>query len=308
MELAAQLKNFKINGQIISWTVNKLSEEKSLGEYLNENVQFSNRLIKLAKTPEALLSVNGKKRTVKYIVTEGDQIVVRFPEEVNETTLKATELPLDIIYEDDHLMVLNKGAQQVTVPSVKQRETSLANGILHYYYLHNLPYTVHIVTRLDRDTSGLVLVAKHRYAHALLANLQSKNEIDRTYVGFVEGCLQKKAGTINLPIGRKAYSIIEREVNNTGQKAITHYKVIKDFIDYSYLEIKLETGRTHQIRVHFSSVGHPLLGDDLYGKSSKDIKRQALHCQKLEMTHPITGEKLFIEAPLPHDLQAIFDK
>lgn len=144
--LASRLENFQVSGQTMSWTVSNLSVEKRLSIYLNEDVYFSNRLIKLAKSPNALLTINGKHRTVRYQVTEGDQIVIRFPLEVSDTSLKATELPLEIIYEDNHLMILNKESGQVTVPSVKQRETSLANGILYYYHLKKLPYTVHIVT------------------------------------------------------------------------------------------------------------------------------------------------------------------
>lgn len=292
----------------MSWTVSNLLGGKNLADYLNEDIHFSNRLIKLAKSPKALLTINGKHRTVRYQVSAGDQIVIKFPEEVSDTSLKATDLPLEIIYEDDHLMILNKRAGQVTVPSVKQRETSLANGIFYYYHLKNLPYTVHIVTRLDRDTSGLVLVAKHQYAHSLLANLQLEDEINRTYVGFVAGHLKDGNATINAPIKRSAHSIIEREVNHKGQKAITHYKVLQEYADYSYVKINLETGRTHQIRVHFSYLGHPLIGDDLYGKESEYIKRQALHCRTLQFTHPITQEKLLIDAPLPIDFLKMIDK
>lgn len=308
MGLASRLHNFQISGQTMSWTVSGLSVEKRLSIYLNEEVYFSNRLIKLAKSADALLTINGKHRTVRYQVTEGDQIVIRFPLEVSDTSLKATELPLEIIYEDDHLMILNKDSGQVTVPSVKQRETSLANGILYYYLLKKLPYTVHIVTRLDRDTSGLVLVAKHQYAHSLLANLQLDSGINRVYVGLVEGHLKDKSGTIDRPIGRSGDSIIEREVNDQGQKAITHYKVLKEYADYTYVQMILETGRTHQIRVHFSNLGHPLIGDDLYGEESKYIKRQALHCKTLKFIHPITQEKLQIDAPLPRDFLKMIDK
>lgn len=308
MKLSTLLKGIKINGRTMSWTVSQLKESKALVDYLNINLSFSKRLIKSAKSPEALLSVNGKRRTVRYEVTNGDQIVIRFPKEKENTTLKATKQKLDIIYEDDHLMVLNKEAGQVTIPSVNQRETSLSNGILYYYKLKNLPYTVHIVTRLDRDTSGLVLVAKHQYAHSLLAIKQQKDEITRVYVGFINGSLKDKASTINAPIGRSPHSIIEREVTESGSPAITHYKVIKEYIDYSYLKIRLETGRTHQIRVHFSYLGHPLVGDDLYGNKSKYIKRQALHCKTLAFIHPITEEKLQLNASLPKDLLKLIDK
>ncbi len=308
MKLLKELKNFKISGQTMSWTINGLSDKKTLADYLKENVNFSSRLIKLAKSADALLSVNGKHRTVRYQVKEHDQITIRFPNEAINTSLKATKLPLDIIYEDDHLIVFNKKAGQVTVPSVNQRENSLSNAILYYYKVNNLPYTVHIVTRLDRDTSGLVLVAKHQYAHSLLAQLQMQGKITRKYTGFITGKLNEKKSTIDAPIGRSSHSIIEREVTKLGDKAITHYEVIKEYDDYSYVQINLETGRTHQIRVHFAYLGHPLVGDDLYGMKSNYIKRQALHSEKLEFTHPITQKKLHLHASLPKDLLKLFDK
>ena len=306
--LASRMKNLQIRGQVISWTVSSLLGEKRLSSYLNEDICFSKRLIKLAKSSDGLILVNGKHRTVRYLITEGDHIVIKLPDEINNTSLKATQIPLEIIYEDDHLMVLNKVAGRVSVPSSTDQETSLANGILYYYLLKNLPYTVHIVTRLDRDTSGLVLVAKHQYAHSLLANLQLKNEIKRVYIGFIKGHLKESHGVINQPIGRTNDSIIKREVNNRGRKAITYYKVLKEYLNHTAIQIKLETGRTHQIRVHFAHIGHPLLGDDLYGNVSKYIKRQALHCKTLKFTHPITQEKLQINAPLPKDFLEMIDK
>ena len=308
MELSNELINFKVNGQTMSWTINNLTNKKTLANYLKENINFSSRLIKLAKSTDALLSVNGKPRTVRYQVGEHDKIVIRFPNEAKNTSLKPTNLPLDIIYEDDHLIVFNKKAGQVTVPSVNQRETSLSNGILYYYKVRDLPYTVHIVTRLYRDTSGLVLVAKHQYAHSLLAELQVRGKITRKSIGFITGKLNEKQSTIDAPIGRSSHSIIEREVTKFGDEAITHYKVIKEYDDYSYVQIRLETGRTHQIRVHFAHLGHPLIGDDLYGTKSDYITRQALHSEKIEFIHPITQEKLQLTASLPKDLLKLFDK
>lgn len=308
MLLKNHLKNLKINGQTMSWTVSHLSDDKTLNEYLSEELHFSKRLIKLAKSPNALLSVNGKHRTVRYRVSKYDEISIKFPKEINNSSLVATKLPLDIIYEDDHLIVLNKKPGQVTVPSVDQRTTSLSNGLLYYYQLKGLPYTIHIVTRLDRDTSGLVLVAKHQYAHSLLSKLQIQNKINRIYASFIVGNLKQKQSIINAPIGRSLDSIIKREVTTRGDSAITHYKVIKEYLEYSYLEITLETGRTHQIRVHFSHLGHPLVGDDLYGSESQQIKRQALHCKKIEFTHPITGTYIQLTAPLPEDMLKLFDK
>jgi len=178
---------------------------------------------------------------------------------------------------------------------------------LGYYESNKIPYTVHVVTRLDRDTSGLLLVAKHRYSHSLLAKAQKLGKIKRTYKAIVEGNLEKVQGTIDLPIGRKQGSIIEREVNESGKRAITKYKTIKKFSSHSFIEVELETGRTHQIRVHFSHIGHPLVGDDLYGGNRMNIDRQALHCYKLRFEHPFTKETIELESKLPADMKNLIE-
>src|SRR5699024_42782 len=154
-----------------------------------------------------------------------------------------------------------------TAPSPHNQTGTVANGLLAYYEVNNIPYTVHAVTRLDKDTSGLLLIAKHRYSHSLLATSQLAGKVQRQYKAVIGGHLLDKEGTINAPIGRKADSIIERAVVKNGKEAITHYKVEAESEKYSFLDVELETGRTHQIRVHFSSIGHPVAGDSLYGGS-----------------------------------------
>ncbi|MDY0407916.1 RluA family pseudouridine synthase [Virgibacillus soli] len=212
---------------------------------------------------------------------------------------------MNIVYEDDAVLIIDKQAGVTTIPSLYHSNDSIANGILAHYEKYHIPYTVHIVTRLDRDTSGLLLVAKHRYSHSLLAASQKARKINRTYTALTEGILTKKIGTIDAKIGRKADSIIERTVCLDGQQAITHYEVLEEKEQLSVVRVSLETGRTHQIRVHFSWLGHPLIGDDLYGGSQALLNRQALHCSQLSFIHPFTNREMVFHSTLPKDMQRL---
>lgn len=300
-----RLKDIKINGDTLSWRVKSL-ENKTLLNYLYEDLSFSTNLIKQAKSHEGLILVNNKERTVRHIIKNGDNIVIKLPKVDKGMYMQPTDIPLSVLYEDEHLLIVNKQANQATVPSALHKKNTLANSLLFHYEKNNLPYTVHVVTRLDRDTSGIVIIAKHRYCHSLLGNEKSK--INRKYFALITGKLTKKQSQINLPIGRSRYSIIERCVTSSGKSAVTNYKVMKEYTDYSLVEVTLETGRTHQIRVHFSHIDHPLLGDDLYGGDQSLINRQALHCSQVSFIHPFTDEPLLCEAELPKDMSDLLRK
>ena len=271
-------------------------------EYLLEHAQLSNRLLIRAKQDNGAILVNGIKKTVRYVLQEGDELQVIFPPETISPYLKREHIPLDIVYEDDDILVVNKPANMSTMPSRTHPSGSLANGILHYYYEENIPYTIHVVTRLDTDTSGLVLVAKHQYSHSFLSSMQQHNKIERKYRAIVHGVVNEADGLIDKPIGRHPDSIIERMVRADGQTARTFYAVDKIINELTYLHVRLETGRTHQIRVHFASIGHPLVGDTLYGGTREKISRQALHCSEISLIHPITKKPLHIQAELPADM------
>lgn len=286
----------------MKWEIGQDADGLLLRDFLLTYVVLSKQLIKKLKAHDGGILVNGVERTVRYVLQQGEQLQLVFPPEEISPALECSEMPLDIVYEDGDLLVVNKPAGIPTIPSRLHPNGTLANGILFYYAEKNIPYTIHIVTRLDRDTSGLVLIAKHHFSHSLFSNLQRRNEVKRTYTAIVEGILEESKATIDLPIARKHDSIIERIVDASGQRAVTHYEVTETGKDISVVEVELETGRTHQIRVHFSHIGHPLVGDDLYGGKRDLLQRQALHCSGLRFTHPFTKEALVFESGLPEEL------
>lgn len=253
------------------------------------------------------LFVNDKEETVRYKLNVGDTVKVIFPPEKRSPEMLAEEIKLDIVYEDDYVLIVNKPYNLPSIPSKDHRNGTLANRILHYYNINNIPSTVHIVTRLDKDTSGLMLIAKNRFVHNLFSKAQQKKTIQRIYYALVQGNIEN-VGTINTPIGRKDGSIIERIVREDGQHAVTHFEKISNINGNSLVKIKLETGRTHQIRVHFSSIGHSLLGDELYGGSTDLIQRQALHSTELSFFHPFLGREVNYKIPLPNDMVGIIER
>ena len=279
-----------------------------LREFLQHSLNLSRTAIKKIKFAGGELCVDGRPVTVRQVLKEKDEVKVVFPPEENGDGIVATETPLDLLFEDESMLVLNKPAGVPTVPSPQNREETLANGVLYYLQQKNYAYTAHPVTRLDSETSGLVLFAKHSVAHDWFSRMQKSGAIHREYLAMVEGSLLVDQGTIAEPIGRKLGSIIERCVTPEGKHAVTHFTKIADFEDYSIVGIKLETGRTHQIRVHFAHIGHPLLGDDLYGGSTQHIQRQALHSHKLYFNHPVTNQAMAFTAPLPDEMQKILDR
>lgn len=288
----------------LSWKITCEDKNKAIKMFLQEQ-GISRRALSAIKFTGGYIRVNGMEESVRYRLQDHDFLELSFPPEQENERLVKEPMPLSIIYEDADLLIVNKPAGINTIPSRHHPTGSLANGVAFYYEQIGLASAVHIVTRLDRDTSGLVLIAKHRHAHHLLSLMQKRKEIDRFYVAFAEGALQQPNGKIDEPIGRKPDSIIEREVRNDGQSAVTRYKVIQTTSSFSHLWLALETGRTHQIRVHMAYIGHPLLGDDLYGGKRSLIHRQALHCQQITFTHPISRENLSFQVEMPEDMGSL---
>ncbi|RBW69951.1 RluA family pseudouridine synthase [Bacillus taeanensis] len=293
---------------VIKWTVKKAHEGLLLRDFLRHEKQISRTLLTDIKFKGGKIVVNGKEERVRYEVNVGDQIEVYFPKEQRSETMKPIHLPLTIVYEDDHFLLVNKPPNITTIPSRQELNVSLAQAVLYYYEQHHIPSTIHVVNRLDRDTSGLVLIAKHRYVHDLLSKQQKQKTMKRTYLAFVHGIVEKGKEKINRPIGRKEGSIIEREVREDGQAAVTHYQVLEQWKQYALLALSLETGRTHQIRVHMASLQHPLLGDTLYGGRRDFINRQALHSHTLTFYHPFLEKVLTFKASLPEDMKQLIIK
>ncbi|MCY7757501.1 RluA family pseudouridine synthase [Bacillus inaquosorum] len=265
---------------------------------------ISKRLLTDIKFGGGDLLINGEHVTVKYVLREGDLLVVKFPEEQVSETLLAEPVPLDILYEDEHVLVINKQPYVSSIPSREHPSGSIANGIIHHYQKNGVRATVHLVTRLDRDTSGVMLVAKHRFAHSILSSAQKNGLVKRRYAAVVHGRMTGE-GTVDAPIGRHPDSIIERRVTPDGQKAVTHFYVTRATDDIASVTLQLETGRTHQIRVHMSYLGHPLCGDTLYGGTRQKIGRQALHSEHLSFIHPLTQENMTFHAALPQDMKEL---
>nr|WP_221300823.1 RluA family pseudouridine synthase [Planococcus koreensis] len=266
---------------------------------------ISKRTLASVKYGGGLILVNGAEVTVRHIVEKGDAVTVIFPLEELGGGLKAEPGPLKIIHEDEALLIVDKPALQNTIPSREHPGGSLANFVAQHFEDNGVPATLHIATRLDRDTSGLVCIAKNRHIHHMLSLQQQSKRMKRQYEAFVHGTVGEKDFLITEPIGRKDGSIIEREVRQDGKFAETAVEVLHDFEEFSHLRLQLNTGRTHQIRVHLSHIGHPLIGDDLYGGSRSIIERQALHCRSLELLHPVSGEKMFFESLLHDDMAAL---
>lgn len=285
----------------LHWQITAEDNGKLVKDFLKER-EISKTALTDIKFHGGSLLLNGEHVTVRYMLKEGDALTVLFPPELPGENMVREDISLSIVYEDDFLLVINKPAHMSTIPSREHPTGSLANALLFYYEKQQIESTIHIVNRLDRDTSGLLIVAKHRYTHNLFSKQQKLGEIKRTYEAIVHGEIGEAAGTINEPIARKTTSIIEREVSPEGQPAVTHFQVLRRYNQFTHVSVQLETGRTHQIRVHFSHLGHPLLGDDLYGGERVLINRQALHSRQLSFTHPITGEELQFVVDLPGDM------
>lgn len=262
---------------------------------------ISKRALTAIKFDGGALFVNGEEKNVRHKLEVGDVVTIIFPVEDVSEGLVAENGQLSIVYEDDALLIIDKPAYMSTIPSREHPTGSVANFICGYFEQQNIPSTVHIVTRLDRDTSGLMIIAKHRHIHHLMSEQQKKGIVHREYEALVEGLVEPSKQSIIASIGRKDTSIIEREVRVDGQFAHTDVTVLAQTEAISHIRLKLHTGRTHQIRVHMAHIGHPLVGDDLYGGSRARIDRQALHCHYVQFTHPLTGKVMEFDSALPKD-------
>ena len=254
--------------------------------------------------------VNGKKQKVAYKVSKGDVITV---EEVQaqQIELKAQEIPLEVIYEDNDIIVVNKPKGMVVHPANGNPDGTLVNAIMAICKdsLSGIGGEIRpgIVHRLDKDTSGLLIVAKNDKAHVNISEQIKNHEVKKTYIALVRGIVKENEATIDMPIGRSSSDRKKMAVTKNGKDAVTHIKVLKRYDKYTLLQVNIETGRTHQIRVHLSHIGYPIVGDCTYsnGKNEFEIVGQCLHAKSLEFKHPITGKEMKLEAPLPEYFEKI---
>ena len=290
---------------ILTYTISELEEGQKISNILRNKLNISSRLLTKLKMNKKIL-VNDVPVFSSYIVKNGDFITIKINFE-EEDYIVAENIPLDILYEDDYLLAVNKSAGIVVHPSSYHLNGTLANGVK--FYLNNNK-KIRPINRLDRDTSGIVLFAKNEYIQECM---KQENTMEKEYLAILTGLLNEKSGTIDAPIARKPDSIMERIVDESGQNAITHYKVLEAYCSnstelvLSFVQVKLETGRTHQIRVHFAYKGNAILGDTLYGVETSLINRQALHAWRLSFVHPISKEQIMIEAQLPEDMKNVLE-
>lgn len=282
----------------------KDNKYENLKQVLKQEFDISDRLLLKLKQNQKIY-LNGQIVYIHHKLALGDVIDVYIDFEENNSNIVSTKMDLDILYEDECMLILNKPAGVAIHPSCKHFETSISNGVRYYFDSINLKKKIRPVNRLDKDTSGIVIFAKNEYIQECLVKQMKTNTFKKYYITFVDGILENKNETLSMPIARKEGSIIERCISEDGDIAITDYFVITELTNMSMLYIYLQTGRTHQIRVHMSCIGHPIIGDSLYGESSDLINRQALHACKVSFVHPITKENLNIEADLPKDMQKL---
>ncbi|WP_458408015.1 RluA family pseudouridine synthase [Anaerotignum sp.] len=276
---------------------------KTIETFLLEH-EYTPTCIKFLKKAESLITVNGVWEFVNKKLKENDILETVFLDEEPSENIPSVEMPLDIVYEDEDILVLNKPDNLPIHPTKGYEYTSLANGVVHYYEKQGIPFVFRSVNRIDKNTTGLVIIAKNMLSGSILGESMRKREIHRTYLAITEGELPEK-GTIDLPIGRREGSAVERCIDENGMKAVTHYKRLQYANGYSLAQISLETGRTHQIRLHMRAIGHPLPADVLYNPKFEVIERHALHSWKLEFSHPITKELLSFEQEMPEDMRNI---
>lgn len=291
--------------RIITYHIEKQDDGLRVELFLRRRGFSRQNLVEIKRMPKSIL-VNGIHYYMNQALREGDILKVCIQETASSEKIPAVYHPLHIVYEDEDLMVINKPADMPIHPSMNNYYNSLANALAYYFEQQGKPFIFRCSNRLDRDTSGLTIISKHLVSASILAQQVADREVHREYLAISRGSVMPKEGTIDVPLGRKDSSIIERTVDwEHGERAVTHYKVIKEANGHSLVSLQLETGRTHQIRIHMKYIGYPLVGDYLYNPDMEWINRQALHSHKMSFRHPITGAYMEFVAPLPEDMKTV---
>lgn len=293
----------------IKKTVQKEFEGRKIREFLKEELGLSSRLIRSASIDKRIF-VDNKAIKMNYVLKANEEILIDLCKDETQN-IDPEKMDLDVVYEDEDIIVINKSPNMVVHPTKRYKSGTLANGLMYYFKETNQKCIVRLVSRLDMDTSGLIIVAKNQYAHMELSKEKSKQEVEKRYIAVVHGQLENLEGTIDLPIYRpEEEGTLCRVIDDRGQRSITHYKVIERLKDGDVVECLLETGRTHQIRVHLKALGHPIYGDTLYGyeSDSEIMSRQALHAYGLDFKSPRTKKPLELRAKLPKDINTLIEK
>lgn len=292
--------------RILKFEVEKTEEGLNVRSFLRGGHGLSRSLLVELKQVKGIW-LNGNPTYLDHPLEAGDVVELHLPEEESENIVPEP-IPFSSIYEDEDVLVVDKPANLCVHPTMLHPDGTLGNAVVYHWLKQGTSRKFRPVNRLDKDTSGLLVIARSQYAHQQLAHVQRAGGIKRQYEALVHGIIADDMGTVDAPIQRKEDSIMERIVHPGGQQARTHYAVIGRYEEFTHVRLVLETGRTHQIRVHMSHIGHPLLGDDLYGGTKEKIGRQALHSRRLSFPHPHTKQLLSFEVPLPSDMAAVLQE
>ena len=290
-----------------TYTITAEDKDLAIKQILRQRFQFSARMRNKIKR-EKLVYLNGEQIPGWITAKPGDVLEIRLPEETSDFIPE--DIPIRTVYEDSSLLIINKQPGIVVHPTKGHPQHTLANGIMKEMLDRGQSFKIRFTNRLDMDTSGIVAVAKNSHCQASFMKQSQAGLVEKRYLAIVKGLVKEDQGTISLPIGQPDPERVERAVVEGGSPSVTHYQVLERFrAGYSLVELSLETGRTHQIRVHMAAIGHPVVSDHLYGESNPFlIERQALHARKLAMLHPVTGEPVSFEAELPEDMANLLEK
>lgn len=292
----------------INYKIEEDAHGQIIGDFLRQR-QYGTAMCRVLKQSEMGIMKNGMRAGVREKLCVGDMLEICLKEEETSHNIVPVQKDFEVLYEDEDILVINKPYDTPIHPSVNNYDNTLANGVMYYYKRQNCHHVFRCINRLDRDTTGVTIIAKHALSASILSNAVKERRLSRVYLALVEGKTDEK-GTIDLPIGRMEDTIIKRCIDyKEGKRAVTHYHRVAllniEGKEVSAVALKLETGRTHQIRVHMAAIGHPLIGDFLYNETNRMLTRQALHGMECGFKHPITGKYQLITAPLPNDMKEV---
>ncbi len=288
-----------------TWLKCIVKEEDTIKNIIIKEFDVSSRLLRKLKLNKCIYC-NGKEAWINGMAKVGDEISLNIASYGNAENIVAEPYELEILYEDDSFLIINKPGNMVVHPTCLHQNGTLANFVKYYFESKNEHIKLHFVNRLDRETSGVIVIAKNEYVQDILTKQMQNGVFTKEYIAVVNGIVKEEFGTIDLPIKRDTNSIMLRMVSPDGDRAVTHFNVIKRCESFTVLKLNLETGRTHQIRVHCKAIGHSILGDGLYSDMETNlINRQALHSYRTCFIHPITQKKIEVIANLPFDIKDI---